>query len=153
METLAQNHAWLPARTATWQAFMLERIDAAIARNRQNGASLEDARWGMRNRLADAHPFARLLPAPLRAWLSAPAQPMPGDINMPRVQGHDFGASERFVVAPGHEEDGILEMPGGASGNPLSPFFLAGHEAWVRGEPSAFLPGPDAYRLTLTPAR
>jgi penicillin G amidase len=56
-----------------------------------------------------------------------------------------------MVVAPGHEDQGILEMPGGASGHPLSPFFLAGHEDWVHGQASAFLPGPEAHRLRLVP--
>ena len=45
----------------------------------------------------------------------APVQ-LPGDSNMPRVQGVDFGASERMVVEPGHEQDGIFEMPTGQSG-------------------------------------
>jgi penicillin amidase len=153
MEALAQAHAWVPERDANWRAFVLERIDAVIARELRSHPSLDDARWGERNRLALAHPFARLLPQALRGWLSAPADEMPGDIDMPRVQRPSFGASERFVVAPGHEEDGVLEMPGGASGHPLSSYFLAGDTAWVRGEPSAFLPGPERHRLTLAPAR
>ena len=36
-------------------------------------------------------------------------------------------------------------MPGGQSGQPLSPFFLAGHEVWVRGERTPFLPGPAVH--------
>ena len=78
----------------------------------------------------------------LARLIDMPAVPLPGDRDMPRVQGPDFGASERFVVAPGHEEDGIFEMPGGQSGNPLSPFDGAGFGAWARGEPAPFLPGP-----------
>ena len=80
-----------------------------------------------------------------------PAEPLPGDNNMPRVQSPDFGASERFVVSPGHEADGIFEMPGGESGNPLSPFYRAGYEAWVHGEPTPFLPGPTRHTLRLQP--
>ncbi|TKC87254.1 penicillin acylase family protein [Trinickia terrae] len=151
MEALAQQHAWVPARDTGWRAFVLDRIDATIARNLRHHATLDDARWGERNRLALYHPFARLLPQALRGWLGAPADAMSGDIDMPRVQHPSFGASERFAVSPGHEEEGTLEMPGGASGHPLSPYFLAGHMAWVRGEASAFLPGLDAHRFTLTP--
>jgi penicillin amidase len=62
-----------------------------------------------------------------------------------------FGASERFVVSPGLEREGYLHMPGGQSGHPLSPFYRAGHEAWVRGEPTPFLPGPARYTLKLIP--
>jgi penicillin amidase len=70
---------------------------------------------------------------------------------MPRVQSPTAGASERFVVSPGHETEGIFEMPGGESGHPLSPFYRAGHDAWVKGDPTPFLPGPAAHTLTLTP--
>jgi len=151
MEVLAQRHAWIPARHADWRAFVLDRIDTAIARNRVDGAALAQARWGARNRLKVQHAFARFAPPAVRGWLSAPETPMPGDTHMPRVQRPSFGASERFVVAPGHEEQGILHMPGGASGNPFSSFFLAGHEAWVEGKPTPFLPGPQAHLLTFAP--
>ena len=70
---------------------------------------------------------------------------------MPRVQSPGFGASERFAVSPGREEQGYFHMPGGQCGHPLSPFYRAGHEAWAAGEPTPFLPGPAAHRLTLRP--
>ena len=152
MESLVRARAWKPAYAADWRAFMLERIDTAIASVAAGDRPLDDIRWGDRNRLAMEHPLARVLPAAVRPWLSAPVRPMPGDIHMPRIQGTSFGASERFVVSPGHEEHGLMEMPGGASGHPLSPFFLAGHSAWTDGEATPFLPGPDVHRLTLVPA-
>lgn len=154
METLADHHAWIPNGFKDWQAFMLERIDHSIAQL-PPGTKLADARWGERNRSAIAHPFARMVPTWLpwvRGWLSTPPDPLPGDINMPRVQLPAFGASERFVVSPGREKDGIFEMPGGQSGNPLSPYFIAGHAAWVHGEATPFLPGPAVHTLTLTAA-
>lgn len=150
METLAAQHAWVPPEFADWRAFVLDRIDASIAKITRSGARLQDAQWGLTNRAAIAHPLARVLSS-LRSWLAAPSDPLPGDSNMPRVQAPGFGASERMVVAAGHEETGILEMPGGQSGHPLSPFFLAGHEAWVRGDPSPFLPGPTVHHLVLEP--
>lgn len=150
MEILAQKRAWVPPGLADWQAFVLDRIDAIIGKVTQNGASLEEVKWGLINRAAIAHPMARLLPW-LGGWLAAPADPLPGDIYMPRVQAPAFGASERIVVAPGHEETGIFHMPGGQSGHPLSPFFLAGHEAWVHGEPTSFLPGPAVHHLVIEP--
>lgn len=151
METLADQHAWIPDGVADWRAFMLDRIDHSITQLPE-GTKLEDARWGDRNRSAITHPFARILPAWLpwaRGWLSTPRDPLPGDINMPRVQGPAFGASERFVVSPGREQDGIFEMPGGQSGNPMSPYFIAGHETWVHGETAPFLPGAAVHTLTL----
>jgi penicillin amidase len=42
-------------------------------------------------------------------------------------------------------------MPAGQSGHPLSEFYGKGHDAWVKGEPTPFLPGPAAHTLTLKP--
>jgi penicillin G amidase len=154
LETLADHRAWIPDGFADWRAFMLERIDHSIAQL-PKGTKLEDARWGERNRSAIAHPFARMVPAWLpwvRGRLSTPRDPLPGDINMPRVQLPAFGASERFAVSPGREQDGIFEMPGGQSGNPASPYFIAGHETWVHGDAAPFLPGTAVHTLTLTAA-
>lgn len=78
-----------------------------------------------------------------------PADQLAGDSNMPRVQGTGFGASERLVVSPGREQDGLFHMPTGQSGHPLSPFYREGHAAWVDGEPAPYLPGDTAHRLEL----
>jgi penicillin amidase len=75
--------------------------------------------------------------------------PLPGDDHMPRVHSPTNGASERFVVSPGHEDQGLFHMPTGQSSHPLSPYFGAGHESWVKGEKTPFLPGPVRYTLTL----
>jgi penicillin amidase len=56
-----------------------------------------------------------------------------------------------MVVSPGREADGIMHMPTGQSGHPLSPFYANSHAAWAKGEPTPFLPGPTIYSLTLTP--
>ena len=151
MHALAVQRAWIPPGTKDWEAFMLSRIDAVVATYTQGGERLQDATWGERNRLALEHPFARLMPSIVVPWLSAPADPLPGDVHMPRVQSPNKGASERFVVSPGRETQGIMEMPGGASGHLMSPFFLAGHENWVKGTASPFLPGEQVHVLELTP--
>ncbi len=80
-----------------------------------------------------------------------PTLQMPGDHDMPRVQGMTFGASERFAVSPGHEAEGYFHMPGGQSGNPLSPYYRAGFMEWAEGTPLPFLPGPPQHRMTLRP--
>jgi penicillin amidase len=71
---------------------------------------------------------------------------------MPKAQGPDFGASERFSVSPGDEANGLMQMPTGQSGHPLSDFYRQGHDDWVHGRPSPYLPGETLYTLTLTPA-
>ncbi|MGY6517937.1 MAG: penicillin acylase family protein [Lysobacteraceae bacterium] len=111
--------------------------------------ALDQRTWGERNTASIAHPLAAALPPALARRLSMPAQPLPGDSHMPRVQAPGFGASQRMVVAPGHEADGLLHMPGGQSGHPLSPFWAAGHDDWSRGSASPFLPGEARHRLRL----
>jgi penicillin amidase len=142
--------AWLPRGYRDWQALELDAIDLVIARLDQDGIPLAKATWGERNTVAIAHPISMAAPL-LRRWLAAPADQLPGDANMPRVAAPNFGQSERMVVAPGHEEEGIFNMPGGQSGHPLSPFFLAGHEDWVRAAPQPLLPGAAQHTLTFTP--
>ena len=56
-----------------------------------------------------------------------------------------------MVVSPGREQEGLLHMAGGQSGNPLSPYYAAGYEAWVKGEPTPFLPGPAVHTLQFAP--
>ncbi|PHV11729.1 penicillin acylase family protein [Chitinimonas sp. BJB300] len=139
---------WLQGRD--WRMVELAAIDRTIAELTKDGKPLASANWGERNTASITHPFVSLLPA-LGPWLSAPADKLPGDENMPRVAGPAFGQSERMAVAPGKEGQGIMTMPGGQSGHPLSPYFLAGHEAWVRGEPAPFLPGEPKHKLTFVP--
>ena len=62
----------------------------------------------------------------LSRWLDMPRVPMAGDHDMPHVHAPGFGASERFAVSPGREQQGYFHMPGGQSGHPLSPFYRAG---------------------------
>ncbi|GAB3251504.1 penicillin acylase family protein [Chitinimonas naiadis] len=140
---------WL-ADGRSWQSLELAAIDRVIADLTTNGRQLSEASWGTRNTAKIAHPFVRFMPA-LKTWLSAPEDELPGDENMPRVAGPNFGQSQRMAVSPGKEELGIFNMPGGQSGHPLSPYFLAGHEAWVKGEATPFLPGPAAHTLSLVP--
>jgi penicillin amidase len=136
---------------ATWDDLLAAAADDVTASYQREGADPRTATWGEYNTSRIGHPFALLLPRWASGWLSMPAEPLPGDSHMPRVQDPSFGASARFVVSPGHEADGILHMPGGESANPCSPYFRAGHEAWVHGDPTPFLPGPAEHTLTLAP--
>ena len=66
----------------------------------------------------------------------------------------DFADVEviEVLVAPGDEAHGIMHIPAGQSGHPLSTFYRKGHDEWVHGRPSPFLPGEPRYELTLKPA-
>ncbi|QJD98660.1 penicillin acylase family protein [Massilia forsythiae] len=145
----ARPPAWLPRGYRDWRAVELAAIDRTIAELTADGTPLAQATWGRRNTAAIAHPFTMALPF-LTRWLGAPPDQLPGDANMPRVAGPKFGQSERMTVSPGREEEGLFDMPGGQSGHPLSPFFLRGHEAWVKGEARPLLPGAAQYTLVFT---
>ncbi len=140
---------FLPAGYTSWRALLLAAADGVP--RRLGGEPLEARTWGERNTLSMRHPLSRALPA-LSPLLDMPAVELPGDDYSPRAQQPSLGASQRLVVSPGREQDGIFHMPGGQSGHFLSPYYRAGHEAWVTGEPSALLPGAAEHRLTLEPA-
>jgi penicillin amidase len=142
----AQPAGWLPPGYASWREVQLAAIDRVIADLTAGGKPLADATWGARNTANIAHPISMASPL-LRAWLAAPGDALPGDANMPRVAGPKFGQSDRLAVSPGREEQGLFDMPGGQSGHPLSPFFLRGHEDWVKGVAAPLLPGPAKYTL------
>src|ERR1017187_9865097 len=135
----------------SWDDLLAAAADDVSGSFEKEGVDPPSATWGQHNRVQMEHPFARSLPRWASFWLRMPADPLPGDSHMPRVQEPSHGASERFVVSPGHEEEGIFHMPGGECANPLSPYFRAGHEAWVRGDPTPFLPGPAQHALELLP--
>ena len=135
---------------ASWEALLLEALDAVLADLTQDGQALAGRTWGERNTALIRHPLSRAVPR-LGPWLDMPRQALPGDNHMPRFQSPTAGASERFAVSPGREELGYFHMPGGQSGHPLSPHYADGHAAWANGEPTPFLPGPALHVLTLVP--
>lgn len=151
---LREQPAWLlDPRYPTWNALLQDAArQVATTLGRQPGG-LPARSWGEVNRSAIRHALSPALPGPLAHLLDMPDQPLAGDVNMPRVAAPAFGASERLAVSPGHENRGILEMPGGQSDNPLSPYYGAGHADWVAGRPTPLLPRRTRWTLTLRPAR
>jgi penicillin amidase len=133
---------------ADWDTALIAWLDTTVVGIRKDCGALSECGWGQRNSLSMRHPLSRALP--WASWLiDMPAVPLPGDSNMPRVQGPRQGASERLVVSPGRESEGLFQMPGGQSSHPLSAYFRAGHDAWITGQPQPLLPGPTAHTLTL----
>jgi penicillin amidase len=139
----------LDPRFASWERLMAAAVDTVIERATRDG-DLPGRTWAEYNVTAYRHPLSGGLPLVWR-WLDMHQEPLPGDLFTPRVHWGSISASERMVVSPGHEADGIMHMPTGQSGHPLSPFYANSHEAWARGEKSPFLPGPTEHTLVLTP--
>jgi penicillin amidase len=141
----------LPANFETWQELMLESVRENIRYFENNfDGPLANRSWGERNTARISHPLSRAMPI-LSGFLDMPSDPLNGDVDMPKAQGPTFGASERFSVSPGDEANGVMHMPTGQSGHPLSDFYRDGHEDWVKGRASPFLPGEVQYTLVLQP--
>jgi penicillin amidase len=133
----------------SWDGLLVQAVDDVIARAREDGA-LADRVWSEYNVTAYLHPLASSVPV-IGRLLNMPAAQVPGDLFTVRMHWGSESASERFVVSPGHEAKGILHMPTGQSGHPLSPFYANSHAAWVTGEGTPLMAGKEEHRLTLTP--
>ncbi|HWN40788.1 MAG TPA: penicillin acylase family protein [Thermoanaerobaculia bacterium] len=146
----------LDPRYRTWEELLLAAADAVVTppagEDGEEAPPLAERTWGQRNTAAIGHLFSRAIPG-ARRWLDMPAEPLPGDEDMPLVQRPSYGSSQRMAVSPGAEAEGIFHMPGGQSGHPLSAHYGDSHAAWARGEASPFLPGAEAHRLILVPKR
>ena len=142
----------LQADYDSWQELMIDAVRENIRYFDENyDGVLADRTWGERNTASIRHPLSQALPM-LAEFLDMPGESLAGDVDMPRAQTPTFGASERFSVPPGDEANGLMHMPTGQSGHPLSEYYRRGHDDWVRGRPSPFLPGPTQHKLTLLPA-
>lgn len=140
----------IPAGYLTWREFSeqiaIETHDQLV----KDYGSISAATWGARNTTKIQHPLSKAIPA-LSWLLDMPSEPVHGDTYMPRVQGKDFGSSQRMVISPGYEQQAIFHMPSSQSGHPLSPYYGKGHDDWIKGLPSALLPGQEKYKLEFLP--
>lgn len=143
----------LDPRYHTWDDLLTGAVDAVVAELSAAGAGdLADRRWAEANPAWYRHPLSPAIPF-FGRWLDMPLRPLPGDLFTVRVHWRTSAASERMVVSPGREAEGILHMPTGQSGHPLSPFYANSHEAWLNGDPTPLLPGEAEHTLVLVPAR
>jgi penicillin amidase len=141
----------LPGQFDSWQELFIDSVHASIRYFEENfGESLAERTWGEHNTVAIRHTLSGALPF-FNGFLDIAAEPLAGDADMPRAQGRHFGASQRFSVAPGDEQNGIMHIPAGQSGHPLSEFYRKGHRDWAEGKPSPFLPGETQHKLLLVP--
>lgn len=130
---------------------VLAAIDAAgAALAAAHGArALPSLRWGEVSKVQLNHPLSAL--PGLGLLLDMEARELAGCGLCVRMNAGTLGASERMVVSPSRESDGILHMPGGQSGSPFSPHYGDQQSAWVEGRPLPFLAGAEVERLTLLP--
>ncbi|QFY44568.1 penicillin acylase family protein [Candidatus Methylospira mobilis] len=136
-----------------WNSFLydvLKRAERNVDEQSQAKTQLPPD-WGQNNQVSMMHPLSSSLPL-LKYWLDMPKQALPGCAQCIRWYAHGNGASERLIVSPGQENLGILHMPGGQSGHPLSPHYGDQHQAWIEGRPLPLLSGQSVYRLAFQPS-
>jgi penicillin amidase len=136
---------------ATWQQLLLASADEVVERVRTDDPGpLSERTWGEFNQTVYRHPLSGALPF-LWRWLDMPAQALPGDLYTPNMHWGMNAPSERMIVSPGREQEGMMHMPTGQSGHPMSPYYANSHPAWVNGEMTPLMPGPTEHTLTLVP--
>ncbi|NGZ59093.1 MAG: penicillin acylase family protein [Nitrospira sp. LK265] len=141
-----------PEHFASWSDFMLNAVRQSVQEleSEHRSIPLKDLTWGHVNRVRMLHPLAEALPL-LGNSLNMPDEPASGCGQCVRVMEDGLGATQRLVVAPGHQGEGILHMPGGQSGHPLSPHYRDQHQYWSEGLPLPLLAGTPVHTLTLVP--
>jgi penicillin amidase len=133
---------------ATWDDLLVAAVDRVIARADLEGGLSEP--WSRSNITAYRHPLSAGIPI-VGSRLDMPLQAINGDLYTPSMHWGANAPSERMIVSPGREASGIMHMPTGQSGHPLSPYYANSHDAWVTGKPTPFLPGKTEHTLTLRP--
>jgi penicillin amidase len=145
---------WLPGEFASYDSFLLASYTSTktelIKQYDANPETLEGLEWGNVNKLKIQHPFASQL-GPFAGLLNMPEVDGFGDSFMPAVQLSKFGASQRLIVRPGNEDKGILTVPGGQSGHPLSDFYKAGFMAYAQAKNTPLLPSKTRHVITISP--
>ena len=121
-------------------------------KRRQGAATLDGMTWGGINRVPIRHPFSKTMPflSPLLDMAERETSGCAGFCV--RIAGNGHGATERMVVSPSHPEQGILHMPGGQSGHPLSAHYRDQQPVWQEGVALPFRPGETKHTLSFIPA-
>lgn len=125
-----------------WEREMSDALRSALqGLEREYGEDASAWGWGQIRQLTLRHPVGRR--KPLDRIFNRGPFPCGGDSNTPAQAGVDplnptanpgFIASARFAVEVGNWEETRFILPGGQSGNPLSPHYADQLPLWQRGE-------------------
>lgn len=147
----AQPTSWVNPQFTNWEQQLQGAFEQTLTQlTSRFGNNIQNWQWGKVNELAIEHPFAKQMPI-LSKLLNMPTALGFGDSYMPAVQKRSFGASQRFIVQPGHLKNAILTIPGGQSGHPLSEFYRAGFDEYVKGKHTPLLPQALMHQIEITP--
>jgi penicillin amidase len=134
----------------SWENELMAAVDDLLGANFATVASMKSETWGKHNKLLIEHPMSKSIPI-LGKYLNMPQTEVSGDLYVPCVLRPRAGASQRMVVSPGLEKDGIFQSPCGQSGHPLSSHYRDLHQDWLDGNPTPFLPSSTVETLVLFP--
>ncbi len=139
---------------ADWDSLILNVLEKTTRKlqKKHNIIDLEDLTWRRINRINNSHPFSSKLPL-LNILLDMPQNPLAGCPYCVRVAYGLFGASERMVISPGHLQQGIMHMPAGQSGHPLSSHYSDQQPFWEQGKALPFMSDVVAQRFELLPVK
>lgn len=145
-----QKPAYLVDQTGRkWEDRFVAIIDELLEDNAKS--LLNGDVWGKFNMASIQHPLSRAISFS-SFLIDMPKNSIGGDYFVPKVSGPSVGASVRMVISPGDEKNGIMNVPCGQSGHPLSKHYRSQHRSWVEGTPRPFMPGSAKHLLTLKPA-
>lgn len=137
-----------------WDSFILKVLEGSVRSLKRfyRAESITALNWSRVNRAMILHPLSLLLPK-LGALLNMPRQPLKGCTDSVCVSSPSFGVAVRVVVSPGSDSPGLLHMPCGQSGHPLSPNYDDQHGCWIEEAPIPFAAAPGKFQITLKPLR
>ncbi|MFO0828607.1 MAG: penicillin acylase family protein [Phycisphaerales bacterium] len=137
----------LPPSEESWDAFLVRvTLEAAASASGKDGL----LPWGKINTSDFEHPLAQAAPQ-ITSQFGIPQHEQPGHPGAIRVASPSFGASDRLVVSPGREANGLIQTPGGQSGDPKSSHYADLHPSWRDGMPLSLRPGAAATTLSFQP--
>lgn len=141
---------WLPQGMTNYEMFLSNAYDTSLQKLKERHANGKDnwqaLRWGNVNKLKIQHPFAKSF-GPFKDYFNMPEVEGFGDSFIPAVQTANFGASQRLIVNPKNQENGILTVPGGQSGHVLSQFYKNGFKDYAENKNTPLLPGEKKHSL------
>ena len=149
-----QPKQWLPIGNIDYSEFLeaafKDTKERLIEKYNVQSPDLSELRWGNVNALAVKHPFSSSL-GRFSQLVDMKVVEGFGDSYLPAVHSNSFGASQRLIVKPGDEENGILTIPGGQSGHFLSPFYRTGFDEYADQANTPLLPSAQKHTIKFTP--
>lgn len=137
---LSQRPAALNPRRSDWNSLLREALQQSVEKMNLESRHARHA--------AIIHPLS-LIFRQLAPLLNLSPEQSTGSLFSICVSAANYGATVRFVVSPGKESDGLFNMPGGQSENPLSNQYADHHAIWRSENLMGFLPGAPVTEIVL----